>query len=152
MYWGRRRLDRSLGSSSLSSLLTCARPATLALVLMVVAVAVVHTPRSQSVRVLCRWATSTRMLLVACKYTRELECLLCGDCVAFCCAQEALCLCLCFILKIITVVRVHLSLLRHSPSQECTVHMQSHPIECSYFIVLVVLLPELYSMFLFCFP
>ena len=47
-------------------------------------------------------------MTVACKYTRKLGCSLCGDCVAFCWAQEALCLCLCFILKIVTVVRVHL--------------------------------------------
>ena len=63
--------------------------------------------------------------------------------------RKAVCLCLCFILKIVTVVHVHLPLpLR----QEFTVHMESHPIDCSYVIVLVVHLPEQYSIFLFCLP
>ena len=36
-----------------------------------------------------------QMIYQACKYTRKLRFSLCGDCVAFCWAQEALCLCLC---------------------------------------------------------
>ena len=50
------------------------------------------------------------------------------------------------------VTGAYLLLSLSSPSQEFTVHMESHPIDCSYVIVLVVHLPEQYSMFLFCLP